>query len=205
MLLTIARSARVTAAQAHAAGKAMRVRLFFVPLLLFALACSGFAQVDHALIKNKPDAPLHITEAHCGQNAQGSYCSAALEFGDTTNGTVWGDSKSPSYLRMMANRKAAKEGSQKAEPPPHPLRWQKPREPSVSPELARALRLPCRARDLSPSNIARCDRGSEPHEQGYTLAQVARLVRVPQRDRNGRSQRRFSGRGALPGGLVVFP
>src|SRR5207244_7546815 len=83
MLLTIARSARVTAAQAHAAGKAMRVRLFFVPLLLFALACSGFAQVDHALIKNKPDAPLHITEAHCGQNAQGSYCSAALEFGDT--------------------------------------------------------------------------------------------------------------------------
>jgi hypothetical protein len=295
MLWTIARSARVTAAQAHAAGKAMRVRLFFVPLLLFALACSGFAQVDHALIKNKPDAPLQITEAHCGQNAQGSYCSAALEFGDTketwdgygllwtltfengskatgrqatdrsiertgdpsgsykpsgrfykpreivdigngviggtgfgmkdrdgkilrltdaqvevefvvnTNGTVWGDSKSPSYLRMMANRKAAKEGSQKAEPPLHPLRWQKPREPSVSPELARALRLPCRARDLSPSNIARCDRGSEPHEQGYTLAQVARLVRVPQRDRNGRSQRRFSGRGALPGGLVVFP
>src|SRR5207245_10298819 len=83
MLLTIARSARVTAAQAHAAGKAMRVRLFFVPLLLFALACSGFAQVDHALIKNKPDAPLQITEAHCGQNAQASYCSAALDLGDT--------------------------------------------------------------------------------------------------------------------------
>ena len=179
----------------------MKVRLFFVPLLLFAPAGSGFAQVDHAQIKNKPDSPLQITEAHCGQDAQGSYCSAALEFAGTketwdgygllwtltfengskatgrqstdrsieptgdpsgsnkpsgrfykpgeivdvgarapggtgfsrkdrdgkvlrltdaqvevefvvnTNGTVWGDSKSPSYLRMLANRKQAKEGA----------------------------------------------------------------------------------------------
>jgi hypothetical protein len=183
--------------------KATRMRRFFTPLLLFSLACSGFAQVDHPQIKNKADAPLRITEAHCGQNAQGSYCSAVLEFGDTketwdgygllwiltfedgskaagrqdtdrsieptgdrsgsykpsgrfykpreivdignavvggtgfgmkdrdgktlrltdaqvevefvvnTNGTVWGDSKSPTYLKMLANRKAAKEGSQK--------------------------------------------------------------------------------------------
>lgn len=179
------------------------VRLFFVPVLLFALASRSFAQVDHAQIKNKPDAPLQITEAHCGQDAQGSYCSAALKFADTketwdgygilwtltfengskaagrqgtdrsieptgdrsgsykpsgrfykpreivdigasapggsgfgmkdrdgkilrltdaqvevefvvnTNGTVWGDSKSPSYLRMLANRKQAKEGAQR--------------------------------------------------------------------------------------------
>jgi hypothetical protein len=51
----------------------MRARLFFVPVLLFALStCSGFAQVEHPQIKNKPDAPLQITEAHCGQNPPGS-------------------------------------------------------------------------------------------------------------------------------------
>jgi hypothetical protein len=186
--------------------KAMKTRLFFVPVLPFAMACSGLAQVDHPKIKNKPDAPLQITEAHCDQDAQGSYCSAALEFTDTketwdgygllwtltfengskatgrqstdrsieptgdpsgsykpsgrsykpreivdvgasafggtgfavkdrdgkirrltdaqvevefvvnTNGTAWGDSKSPNYLRMLANRKQAKEGSQQKNP-----------------------------------------------------------------------------------------
>jgi hypothetical protein len=30
----------------------MKARLFFVPVLLFALACSGFAQVDRPQIKN---------------------------------------------------------------------------------------------------------------------------------------------------------
>ena len=193
----------MTVTQTNTEGNAMKVRLFFVPVLLFAPACSSFAQVDHAHINNKPDAPLQITEAHCGQDAQGSYCSAALEFADTkgtwdgygilwtltfengskatgrqgtdrsieptgdpsgsyrpsgrfykpreivdvgakapggtgfgmkdrdgkilrltdaqvevefvvnTNGTVWGDSKSPSYLRMLANRKQAKEAAQR--------------------------------------------------------------------------------------------
>jgi hypothetical protein len=195
----------------NAGGKAMRTRLFFVPVLLFALAYCAFAQVDHPLIKNKPDAPLQITEAHCGQNPprsyqpgmpprETSYCHATLQFADTkdtwdgyglvwiltyedgsksphrqtgdrsieptgrpdgsfqpsgrffkpreivetvraggdvgfarldrngktlrvtdaevevefvinTNGTVWGDSKSPTYLRMAAARKQAKEGA----------------------------------------------------------------------------------------------
>jgi uncharacterized Fe-S cluster-containing radical SAM superfamily protein len=36
-----------------------------------------------------------------------------VEFVVNTNGTVWGDSKSPSYLRMLANRKQAKEGGQR--------------------------------------------------------------------------------------------
>ena len=182
----------------------MRTRLFFVPVLLFALACSGFAQVDHPQIKNKPDAPLQITEAHCSQSPlgrppQGSYysCHATAQFADTketwdayellwtitfedgskstirqsadrslptpgektgtpfkpttfkpgeivntgnggaglmvkdrdrkpprptgaqvevefvvrTNGTVWGDSKSPSYQIMLEHRKQAKKGA----------------------------------------------------------------------------------------------
>jgi len=187
--------------------KAVQTRLFFVPVLLFALACSAFAQVDHPQIKNKPDAPLQITEAHCGQNPptsyqpgtpprETSYCHATLQFADindtwdgyglawiltyengsksynyqasdrsippppgvengktsfqpreiveivragggagfasldrngktlrptdaevevefviNTNGTVWGNSKSPRYLKMLANRKQAKEGT----------------------------------------------------------------------------------------------
>jgi len=78
----------------------MKMRLFVVPVLLFALASSGFAQVDHPLIKNKPDAPLQITEAHCGPNAPGSpaqgsdYCHVTLQFADTKDtwdgyGLVW--------------------------------------------------------------------------------------------------------------------
>ena len=72
------------------------MRLFFVPVLLFGLACSGFAQGDHPQIKNKPDAPLQITEAHCGQNPPRSfqpgmppqetyYCHATLQFADTND------------------------------------------------------------------------------------------------------------------------
>ena len=175
----------------------MNMRLFFVPLLLFALARSSLAQVDHPQIKNKAHAPLQITNAHCGQNEHGNYCHATLQFADAkgtwdgyglfwtvtfedgskstfrqtadrslpplpgekagtpfqpreivngenegygwgtfamkspqgnilrltgaqvevefvvnTNGTVWGDSKSPSYLQMLAARKQAKEGAQ---------------------------------------------------------------------------------------------
>jgi hypothetical protein len=83
----------------------VRMRLFFLPLLLFALACSGFAQVDRPLIKNKPGAPLQITEAHCGQNParsyepgmapqETSYCHATLQFADTKDtwdgyGLLW--------------------------------------------------------------------------------------------------------------------
>ena len=174
----------------------MGVRLFFVPLLLFALAHSSLAQVDHPQIKNKAHAPLQITKAHCGQNEHGNYCHATLQFADTketwdgygllwvvtfadgskstfrqtadrslppstgekastpfqpreivngenegygwgtfamkgpqgnvlrltdaevevefvvnTNGTVWGGSRSTSYLQMLANRKKAKEGA----------------------------------------------------------------------------------------------
>ena len=177
----------------------MRVSLFFVPLLPFALACSGLAQVDRpSIITNRTDAPLQITEARCGQHAHGIYCQATLQFADAketwdgygllwtitladgsrspfrqsadrsieptgrpdgshqpsgrffkpgeivnaghrgvgfgttdhngkalhitdaqvevefvinTNGTVWGDSKSPSYLRIVANRKKAKDSA----------------------------------------------------------------------------------------------
>ena len=74
----------------------MKTRLFFVPVLPFAMACSAFAQVDHPQIKNKPDAPLQITEAHCGQNPprsyqpgmpprETSYCHATLQFADTND------------------------------------------------------------------------------------------------------------------------
>ena len=179
--------------------KAVRVRLFLEPLLLFALAYSGLSQLDRPLIiTNKTDAPLQITEAHCGQHAHGIYCQATLQFADTketwdaygllwtvnlgdgsksqfrqsedrsieptgrpdgsfqpsgrfykpgeivnaggkgmtfsktdrngktlhityaqvevefvtnTDGTVWGDSKSPAHLEMVANRKKAKEGT----------------------------------------------------------------------------------------------
>jgi hypothetical protein len=178
----------------------MRARLFFVPVLFFALARSGLAQEDRALIiTNRTDAPLRITEAHCGQHVHGIYCQAKLQFADiketwdgygllwtitlddgnkslfrqsadrsieptgrpdgsfqpsgrfykpgeivnaeakgmgstktdrngktphityaevevefviNTNGTVWGDSKSPTYLQMLAARKRAKEGTQ---------------------------------------------------------------------------------------------
>jgi hypothetical protein len=177
----------------------VHVSLFFVPLLPFALACSGLAQVDRPpIITNRTDAPVQITEAHCGQHAHGIYCQATLQFADTeetwdgygllwtitledgstspfrqsadrsieptgrpggshqpsgrffkpgeivnagnrgvrfgttdrngkalhitgaqvevefvisTDGTVWGDSKSPSYLQIVANRKKAKEGT----------------------------------------------------------------------------------------------
>ena len=66
----------------------MRVRLFFVLVLLFALASRGLAQVDHPLIKNKPDAPFQITEAHCAPSEQPAasggppmnYCQAKLQF-----------------------------------------------------------------------------------------------------------------------------
>jgi hypothetical protein len=72
----------------------MKTKLFFVPVLPFALASSAFAQVDHPLIKNKPDSPLQITEAHCGLNPPRSYqpgmppqetyyCHATLQFADT--------------------------------------------------------------------------------------------------------------------------
>jgi len=193
--------ARMNVTQTNTGEKAMRKRLFFVPVLLFALACSGFAQVDHPQIKNKPDAPLQITEAHCSQSplgSQGSYysCRATAQFADAketwdayellwtitfedgskstirqsadrtlpptpgekpgtpfkpreivntgnagnggaglmvkdrdrkplrstgaqvevefvvkTNGTVWGDSKSPSYQMMLEHRKQAKKGA----------------------------------------------------------------------------------------------
>jgi len=39
-----------------------------------------------------------------------------VEFVVNTNGAVWGDGKSPSYLRMLANRKQAKDGSQQKSP-----------------------------------------------------------------------------------------
>ena len=178
----------------------MRARLFFVPVLFFALARSGLAQEDRALIiTNRTDAPLRITGAHCSQNVHGIYCQAKLQFADTketwdgygllwtitlgdgskspyrqsddrsieptgrpdgslqpsgrsykpgeivnagskgmgfnkterngktlhityaevqvefvinTSGTVWGDSKSPTYLQMVTVRKQAKEGTQ---------------------------------------------------------------------------------------------
>ncbi len=84
----------MTVTQTNTEENAMNVRLFFVPVLLFALASSAFAQVDHPQIKNKPDAPLQITEAHCGQNPPRSYqpgtpaqetyyCHATLQFADT--------------------------------------------------------------------------------------------------------------------------
>jgi hypothetical protein len=179
----------------------MRLRLLFVPLLLFSLARSSLAQVERPQIKNKAHAPLQINSAHCGQNEHGNYCHATLQFADTketwdgygllwtvmfedgskstfrqtadrslppspgekpstpfqpreivneenegygwptfamkgprgnilrltdaevevefvvnTKGMVWGDNKSPSYLQMLANRKAAKEGSQQKKP-----------------------------------------------------------------------------------------
>jgi uncharacterized Fe-S cluster-containing radical SAM superfamily protein len=34
-----------------------------------------------------------------------------VEFVVNTDGTIWGDNKSPSYLRMLGNRKEAKEGA----------------------------------------------------------------------------------------------
>lgn len=197
-----AERARMNVTQTNTGEKAMRTRLFFVPVLLFALACSGFAQLDHPQIKNKPDAPLQITEAHCSQTPlgsppQGSYysCRATAQFADAketwdayellwtitfedgsksilrqsadrslptpgekagtpfkpreivntgnpgnggaglmvkdrdrkplrptgaqvevefvvkTNGTVWGDSKSPSYQMMLEHRKQGKKGA----------------------------------------------------------------------------------------------
>jgi hypothetical protein len=178
----------------------VRVRLFLEPFVVFVLAYSGPAQADRPLIiTNKTDAPLHITEAHCGQHAHGTYCQATLQFADSKetwdgygllwtvtlddgskspfrqsadrsiepsgrpdgsfqptgrfykpgdivnaggkgiassktdrngkplhiayaqvevefvmnrDGTVWGDSKSPTYLEMVANRKKVKEGTQ---------------------------------------------------------------------------------------------
>ena len=45
--------------------------------------------------------PLHI-----------AYAQVEVEFVINTDGTVWGDSKSPTYLEMVANRKKAKEGTQ---------------------------------------------------------------------------------------------
>jgi hypothetical protein len=189
---------KVLVGQGHAGDKAMRLRPFFLLVLLFALACSGFAQVDHALTKNKTDAPLQITDASCVKFQEVWDCHATIQFAATketwngygllwtvtyddgtksvvrstgdrglppppgekrkssfepgeilvgrnrsvgfgtknrdgktlrltdaevevefvvnTNGTVWGDSKSPSYLRMLANRKAANEGSQPVPP-----------------------------------------------------------------------------------------
>ena len=44
---------------------------------------------------------LHVTDAQ-----------VEVEFVINTDGTVWGDSKSPTYLEMVANRKKAKEESQ---------------------------------------------------------------------------------------------
>ena len=91
----------------------MRARLFFVFVLLFALARSGLAQEDRPLIITKrTDAPLQITEAHCGQSARGIYCQAKLQFADTTEtwdgyGLLWtitleDESKSP--FRQSADR-----------------------------------------------------------------------------------------------------
>jgi hypothetical protein len=173
----------------------MRARLFFVLVLPFALAYSGLAQMYRpSIITNRADAPLQITEAHCGEHAHEVYCQATLQFADgketwdgygvlwtvtlgdgskwpfrqptdrsieptgrpdgslqptgrffkpgeivnpgrtgisktdrngktldityaqvevefviNTNGTVWGDSKSPAYLQMVATRKWAKD------------------------------------------------------------------------------------------------
>ena len=42
--------------------------------------------------------PLRLTDAE-----------VEVEFVVNTNGTMWGDSKSPRYMQMLANRKAAKE------------------------------------------------------------------------------------------------
>lgn len=82
----------------------MRGRLFVIPLVLFELASSsGLAQVDRPLIKNNPDAPLPITEAHCGQSEPSTssllqgphyYCHATLQFADTNEtwdgyGLLW--------------------------------------------------------------------------------------------------------------------
>ena len=203
---------RFAVTHADTGEEAMRVRLFFVLVLLFALASSGLAQVDHPLIKNSPDAPFQIIEAHCGKSERLSasdrppmnYCQAKLQFaadsketwdgygliwtltyedgskeplyhssnrsieltgrldGSTqpsgrffkpgeivnagypgagfgkrdrngkglrvtdaqvevefvvnTNGTVWGDSKSPGYLQMVPSRKQAKGGAKEGTP-----------------------------------------------------------------------------------------
>ena len=173
----------------------MRARLFFVLVLPFAPACSGLAQINRpSIITNRADAPLQITEAHCGQHAHEVYCQTTLQFADgketwdgygllwtvtledeskwpfrqptdrsieptgradgsfqptgrsfkpgeivnsgrmaiakterngktlhityaqvevefviNTNGTVWGDSKSPAYLQLVATRKWTKD------------------------------------------------------------------------------------------------
>jgi len=98
-----------------------------------------------------------------------------------------------------ASRVAPRSLQQAIEPLPHPLKRQTPHGLSVAPGLAQVLRSPDTARDSSPSHIARCNQGSEPHEQGYTLAQVVRVVRMPGRDHSGRSRPRFSTRGSLLG------
>ena len=55
----------------------------------------GFSKTD------RNGKTLHITEAE-----------VEVEFVINTNGTAWGDSKSPTYLQMVASRKKAKEGTQ---------------------------------------------------------------------------------------------
>jgi len=91
-----AERAWLTVTEANTAENATKTKLFFVPVLPFALTCSAFAQVDHPLIKNKPDSPLQITEAHCGLNPPRSYqpgmppqetyyCHATLQFADTND------------------------------------------------------------------------------------------------------------------------
>ena len=55
----------------------------------------GFSKTD------RNGKTLHVADAQ-----------VEVEFVINTDGTVWGDSKSPTYLEMVANRKKAKEATQ---------------------------------------------------------------------------------------------
>jgi hypothetical protein len=46
-----------------------------------------------------------------GKTPHVTYAQVEAEFVINTDGTVWGDSKSPTYLEMVANRKKAKEAT----------------------------------------------------------------------------------------------
>ena len=106
----------------------MKTKLFFVPVLPFALASSAFAQVDYPLIKNKPDSPLQITEAHCGLNPPRSYqpgsppqeayyCHATLQFLDTKD--TWDGYGLAWMLTYEDGRKSPLyQGADRSLPPP---------------------------------------------------------------------------------------
>jgi hypothetical protein len=51
-----------------------------------------------------------------GKTLRPTDAEVEVEFVINTDGTVWGDSKSRNYLRMLANRKQAKEGAQQKNP-----------------------------------------------------------------------------------------